>query len=216
MGDDKEALINAPGDASNPLAKTMWDYWKSDRPHHERLILTAAVVSTALRKEGMRATLVGGGAIELHAPSVYRTGDLDFVVEGRSRAEIDRVLRSLGLTRKGRHWVTDDLFIEVPGNDLDAPVDVLSFDGFDLRVVVKESVLADRIVGFRHWKYWGYGIQAIELIRSFRETLDEEGLRRALHREGSEHAYELLRELAWSEQQVTIAQLDTLWHTHYR
>jgi hypothetical protein len=208
--------MSAPENTENPFAKVLWDYWTSDRPHHERLILTAAVISTALQKEGMRATLVGGGAIELHAPTIYRTGDLDFVVEGRSRVEVDSVLRSLGLGKKGRHWVRDDLFIEVPGNEMDAPVDVRTVEGFDLRVARKESVLADRIVGFRHWKYWGYGIQAIAMIRTFRENLDEGALRTRLRREGAEHAYDLLRELALPDQEVTIPQLDTLWHAHYR
>jgi hypothetical protein len=202
--------------AVSPFAQVLRDYWTSDRPHHERLILTAAVISTALHREGMRATLVGGGAIELHAPGVYRTGDIDFVVEGRSRVEIDAVMQSLGLAKKGRHWVMDDLYVEVPGNEMESPVDVRSVDGWDLRVVTKESVLADRIVGFRHWKYWGYGTEAIALIRSFRGSLDEKALRRALRREGAEHAYGLLRRLAWSDKDVTHAQLDTIWHKHYR
>lgn len=202
--------------ADHPLAQVLRDYWTADRPHHERLILTAAVISTALAREGMRATLVGGGAIELHAPGVYRTGDIDFVVEGRTRVDLDRVLRSLGLEKDGRHWVMDDLFVEVPGNEMDSPVDVQSLDGWDLRVVTKESVLADRIVGFRHWKYWGYGSEAIALIRSFRNDLDEKALRRALRREGAEHAYGVLKKLAWSGRDVTEAQLDTIWHKHYR
>ena len=164
----------------------------------------------------MRATLVGGGAIELHAPGVYRTGDIDFVVEGRSRVDIDRVMQSLGLAKQGRHWVMGDLYVEVPGNDLDVPVDVRSVDGWDLQVVTKESVLADRIVGFRHWKYWGYGMEAIALIRSFGDGLDDKALRRALRREGAEHAYGLLRKLAASDREVTPAQLDTIWHKHYR
>lgn len=208
--------INGPGNAENPLAQVLWDYWTSDRPHHERLVLTAAVISTALAREGMRATLVGGGAIELHAPDIYRTGDIDFVVEGRTRGDIDRVMRSLGLEKKGRHWVMNDLFVEVPGNEMNMPVNVRSVDGWDLRVVTKESVLADRIVGFRHWKYWGYGIEAMALIRVFRGDLDEDLLRRALRREGAEHAYGLLRTLAQSDQEVTHSQLDGLWHEHYR
>lgn len=209
-------MINAPGPGENPFAPILLAYWTADRPHHERLILSAAVISTALAKEGMRATLVGGGAIELHAPGVYRTGDIDFVVEGRTRGDIDRVMRSLGLEKKGRHWVMDDLFVEVPGNEVDTPVDVRSVDGWDLRVVTKESVLADRIVGFRHWKYWGYGIEAITLIRSFRDQLDEKLLRRVLRREGAEHAYGLLRRLALSDKEITHALLDETWHKHYR
>ena len=174
------------------------------------------MIATALQKQGMRATLVGGGAIELHAPGVYQTGDIDFVVEGRSRVEIDVVMRSLGLAKRGRHWVMDDLFVEVPSSELDFPVEVRDIGDFDLRVVSRESVLADRIVGFRHWKYWGAGMQVIVLLRTFGDRVNEGELQRLLRREGAEHAYELLKEVADSDQRVTIQQLDALWHAYYR
>lgn len=202
--------------AESPFAKVLRDAWISDRPHHHRLILAAAVIATALQKQGMRATLVGGGAIELHAPDVYRTDDIDFVVEGRSRSDVDRVMGSLGLTKRGRHWVMDDLFVEVPSSELDFPFDVRDVGDFDLRVVTRESVLADRITGFRQWKYWGGGMQAIVLLRAFGEGVNQKELRRLLRREGAEHAYELLREIADSEQDVSTQELDALWHRHYR
>jgi hypothetical protein len=99
----------------NPLAELLWDYWTADRPHHERVILSAAVISTALRQQGMRATLVGGGAIELHAPGTYQTLDIDLIVEGKTRAEFGSVLESLGLRQRNiRAWARGDLWVEVP------------------------------------------------------------------------------------------------------
>ena len=80
----------------------------------------------------------------------------------------------------------------------------------------KEYVLADRIVGFRHWKAWGQGLQAIALIRTFASELDEKALRAALRKEGAEHAYGVLRKLAAGNEEVTPQRLDTLWHKHYR
>jgi 5-formyltetrahydrofolate cyclo-ligase len=205
-------LAPAPGD----LAKLLHDTWTSDRPHTERMIWSAAIIGTALHRAGMRATLVGGGAIEFHAPEVYTTSDLDFVVEGRPRAEIDPVMRSLGLERRGRHWAIGDLYVEVPGNVMETPVDVETIGPFELRVSRKENVLADRIVGFRHWKAWGQGLQAIALIRTFGGELDEKALRAALRKEGAEHAYGVLRKLAARDEEVTPQRLDTLWHKHYR
>jgi hypothetical protein len=211
-----EAAINSPDVVESPFAKVLREAWTSDRPHHHRLILSAAVIATALQKQGMQATLVGGGAIELHAPDVYRTGDIDFVVVGRPRSEVDTVMQSLGLTPRGRHWIMDDLFVEVPSTELEFPFDVRRIGDFDLRVVSREGVLVDRINGFRHWKYWGGGMQAIVLLRAFGECVDEKELRRLLRREGAEHAYELLRAIADSDEEITVQRLDALWHTHYR
>jgi 5-formyltetrahydrofolate cyclo-ligase len=208
----RAADAHAPGD----LAALLQETWTSDRPHTERMIWSAAIIGTALHRAGMRATLVGGGAIEFHAPEVYTTTDLDFVVEGRPRAEIDPVMRSLGLQRRGRHWVMGDLYVEVPGNVMEEAVDVETIGPFELRVSRKENVLADRIIGFRHWKAWGQGLQAIALIRTFGGELDEKALRTALRKEGAEHAYGVLRKLADADEEVTTQRLDTLWHKHYR
>lgn len=200
----------------NDLRNALDDAWNSDRDHVERLTLAAAVVATALRQAGMTATLVGGGAVEFHAPGAYTTTDIDFVVEGRTRDAIDQVLTSLGMRRQGRHWVRDDLFIEVPGSYLSEPADEFHFGPLTLRVIRKEYVLADRVVGFRHWKYWGYGQQAVDMIAAFGTEVDEAALRAYLKKEGAEHAYDLLRALADSGEAVTAEALDTLWHRHYR
>ena len=85
-----------------------------------------------------------------------------------------------------------------------------------LRVVRKEYVLADRIVGYRHWKYWAYGLEAIEMIRAFEGRLDEAGLRAYLRGEGSEHAFDLLRGLAHSGEPLTEQSLEAMWRAHYR
>ena len=72
------------------------------------------------------------------------------------------------------------------------------------------------IIGFRHWKAWGYGQQAVAMIRSFGGDLDEKVLRARLRKEGAEHAYGVLRKLAVTDMDVTPQRLDTLWHEHYR
>lgn len=130
---------------------------RSDVPHVEKLTVVAAVISELLRQHGMVATLVGGGAIEFHAPGVYTTSDIDFVVEGRTRTDLDAVLLDFGFERRGRHWVLHDIFIEVPGNWMSDPVELVEVGSLSLRVVRKEIVLADRIIGFKHWRTTAYG-----------------------------------------------------------
>lgn len=172
------------------------------RPHVERLTIAAAAVSEVLRRQGMQATLVGGGAIEFHAPDIYATSDVDFVVEGRSRAEIDAALKEVGFRRQGRHWVRGELFVEVPGNWMSDPVDVVRVGDLTLRVVKREVVLADRIIGFKHWRTTAYGAQAVAMLAAFGESLDEPLLRERLRAEDSEDALAALRRLTEGSEEV--------------
>src|SRR4051794_21408256 len=86
--------------------------------HAPRLAKSAAIVCEALRREGLEATVVGGAAIELHAPDAYATHDLDLVVSGRFSIDWNavqaRTFQALGFTRSARHWVRDDLYVEIP------------------------------------------------------------------------------------------------------
>jgi hypothetical protein len=157
-----------------------------------------------LRREGLEATVVGGAAIELHAPDAYATSDLDLVVSGRfgidwSAAQA-RTFQALGFTRSARHWVRDDLYVEIPGRTMSDPVVVMRIEPFPLRVVAKEVVLADRIVGFKYWGVTDYGIQAVAMLDAFGTELDEQALRLHLKREQAEDAYERLRHLADSDE----------------
>ncbi len=167
-----------------------------DRTQVERMTLAAAGVSEMLRKRGMEVTLVGGGAIQFHAPGTYTTSDLDLVVEGRSREELGAAMLESGFTRSGRHWVRGDLYIEVPGSVMSDPVEIVTAGGMTLRVVRKEVVLADRIVGYKHWRATGYGAQAVALLSAMEGVLDESMLRERLRLEGAEDALELLWSLA--------------------
>ena len=168
----------------------------SDRPHVEKMTLAAASLSEMLRDRGMEATLVGGGAIEFYAPGVYTTSDLDLIVEGRSREELDSALREAGFSRRGRHWVRGELFVEVPGSVMADPVETIEAAGMRLRVARREVVLADRIVGFKHWRVTGYGAQAVALLAVLGDVIDDDLLRERVRREQAEDALDLLRRLA--------------------
>jgi hypothetical protein len=201
-----------PGGLKTALAEA----WDGERPHVERLAVAAAILAAALQKEGMRATLVGGGAVEFYVPGAYTTHDIDFVVEGRSRAAIDAVFTSLGLRRQGRHWVRESLYVEVPDDYLSDPADEFGVGPLTLRVIRKEYILGERIVGFRWWRYYGHAEQALSMMAAFGADLNEEALRTYLKAEQAEHAYDLLRRFMNSGTPVTARNLDELWYEHYR
>src|SRR5688500_20347718 len=97
--------------------------------------------------------LVGGSALEFHAPGAYVTGDIDMPVarDGLAppRGAVDQVFAALGF-RKGsaRHWERGDVLVEVPNHDLDDPSEEYQVGPYRLRVVAKEAVLVGRIVEY--------------------------------------------------------------------
>lgn len=196
----------SPSELHTLLTRTL----RGEAPHVEKITVAAAVISEVLRQRGMEATLVGGSAIEFHAPDVYATSDLDFIVEGRARADIDSALTEFGFARRGRHWVLGDLFVEVPGNWMSDPVEVVEIGALRLRVVRREIVLADRIIGFKHWRTTAYGAQALALLEAFGASMDEQLLRDRLRAEHAEDALDALIALSTRGGTVGATELESV------
>lgn len=193
--------IVAPGLAGDPLE------------HARQVARIAGVLHRACTAAGLRATLVGGSAIEVHAPGVYTSDDIDVVIEGPHRPLRDRIAQvftDLGFSAKGRHWVRGDLFVEVPGHALLDPHETMRVGSAVFEVVTKEVVLADRIVGFRQWGYTAFGQQAVDLLAAFEDRLDLAWLEPKLKQEHSWEAFEALRALAQGDEPVTEATLQGL------
>ena len=175
-----------------------------ERAQHRAL--TAALLREAFRRNGMESALVGGGAIEFHAPGVYATDDIDIVVasdrEAVNRDAISQVFAALGFAKRGRHWERGTAFVEVPSHVLNDPVEEHEVGNYRLLVVKPEVVLADRVVGFKHWSYTAHGAQAVTLIAALGNDLDDAWLAARLEREDAMDAYTALRALAESERAV--------------
>jgi hypothetical protein len=172
--------------------------------HATQVAEIAAVLHSALSQDGFEVTLVGGSAIEVHAPGIYRSGDLDVVIEkahGRQKRR-DEIFQALGFDRAGRHWRHGDQLFVVSG-PVAGPAEEVRVGDAEFRVVKKEVPLRDRLVGFKHWKHTAYGEQAIDMIAAFGDDLDMSWLGPELQREDSMDALEALRQLASSQEQVT-------------
>jgi len=199
LSDELQKIVS-PGLARDPIR------------HAEQIATIAGVLYRAFDDSGLRSVVVGGSAIEIHAPGTYVSGDIDLVVERLQQqdVEIDDVFSSLGFQRKGRHWRIGDLFVEVPSRILSDPSEVMRVGNAVFEVVRREVVLADRIVGFRQWEVHAWGQQAIDLLAAFGDDLDEGWLRRKLESEGSLDALDPLRTLAESQEPVSREVLDSL------
>ena len=194
---DLETILE-PGIASDPL------------DHSRQIAAIAAILHCAFQNAGLVSTLIGGSAIEVHAPGIFASGDMDLIIEASSRQDTrpireraSDVFADLGFQKAGRHWTKGDLFVEVPATSLDDPAETIHVGPFVFRVIAKEALLVDRLTGFKHWRHTSYGQQAIDMIAAFGDSLDEERFAEGLRREDVGDAYEALRRVAISETPVT-------------
>lgn len=182
--------------------------------HARQVAMAASIISHAFECEGLRCTLVGGSAIEVYAPGILKSGDIDLVIEnlrGRmSRERLDPVFAALGFEKEGRHWRRGDLFVEVPGLFLEDPSEMLRVGNFPINVIAKETLLADRVVGFKEWRQTSYGQQAIDMIAAFGDDLRINRLTPHLIRERAVDAFQALQGLAQSDEPVTEDTLQAL------
>jgi len=123
----------------------------------------------------------------------------------------DRIFRELGFRRAGRHWRHgQQLFIELVPGPVAGPAEDVRVDDAEFRVVTKEVVLRDRLVGFKHWKHTAYGQQAIDMLAAFGHELDMSWLGPELEREDATDALRALRSIAASDEPVTDERLRRL------
>lgn len=189
------------------------------KEHAGQVAKVAGILSDAFGAHGLVVTLVGGSAIEIHAPGIYRSGDIDVVIErtGDATAGRDDVFQSLGLERIGKHWRHGDLFIETVPGPVAGPTEEVELHGTAFRVVRKEALLRDRVVGFKHWRHTAYGDQAIAMLVAFEGDLDLDWIESELEREDALDAFARLKELARSQVPVTHTQLlEVLEHLRRR
>jgi hypothetical protein len=209
MVDDQQSMDRLRSRLEEILAPGLTD----DPVTHARQVAeVAGVLHSALTARGLIPTLVGGSAIEIHAPGIYMSGDLDLVIEGaRNMMAIrDEVFRALGLTRVGRHWRRGDLFVETVPGPVAGPAEEVEVAGATFRVVRKEVPLRDRLVGFKHWRHTAYGDQAIAMLIAFGEDLDMDWLEPELRREDALDALQELSILTSSDEPITHERLLTL------
>lgn len=181
--------------------------------HARQVARIAGILQSAFSAAGFEITLVGGAAIEIHAPGIHRSGDLDVVIEQRrdQSERHDRVFRDLGFSRAGRHWqYGKQLFIELVPGPVAGPAEDVRVGDAEFRVVKKEVVLRDRLVGFKHWEHTAYGQQAIDMLAAFGHELDMSWLGPELERENATDALHALRSIAASNEPVTDQKLRRL------
>ncbi len=122
----------------------------------------AAIVSQALERAGIKATLYGGGAVVLYSHNEYESYDLDFITSAPVAA-IAGAVSPLGFEhvpgmRQFEHPETD-YYLEFPPGPLAFGETVISYDEAvtmqmeygPIRIVTPTQSVMDRLSAYVHW-----------------------------------------------------------------
>ncbi|HZD54272.1 MAG TPA: hypothetical protein VE175_14580 [Woeseiaceae bacterium] len=105
----------------------------------------------------------------------------------RSPANIDLVIETaIGVATDPR--ITQEFSEHTPSSHLSEPDQEVRVGDAVFRVVTKDVVVRDPVVGFKWWKATAYGEQAIDMLSAFGDELDMDWLRRQLQSEGARDA----------------------------
>lgn len=172
------------------------------------LLEVAVVVSEALEKAGITATLSGGGAVSIYSDNIYQSFDLDFVTAAMA-AELAPVLEQLGFqhtpgTRAAQFehplvdWYLDFRASPLTFGSFEAGHEdctVISLPAGRLRIITPTQSVMDRLAAAFEWRDPQSRDQAVLVAAN--NAIEWEILRRWFADEGySETEYERFRNAA--------------------
>lgn len=159
----------------------------------------AAIVSEALKKAGIAATLSGGGAVAIYSDNQYQSKDLDFVTAAII-AELEPALTPLGFVRTAVPRLSQfehpliEWYVEFPPSPLafgNLYVDhkdcaVIEMAVGELRIITPTQSVMDRLAAAFHWNDPQSQDQAILVAAS--QQIDWESLQLWFKNEGESDA----------------------------
>jgi len=171
------------------------------------LIEVAAIVSNALTKAKIQATLSGGGAVSIYTDNTYESKDLDFVTAALLE-NLKPVMGSLGFQHSGTPRLSQfdhpdiEWYVEFPpsplafGNLQIDPMDckIIELDVGELRIITPTHSVMDRLAAAIHWNDQQSRTQAI--LVAVNNEVDWDAISKWYMKEGESAAeYERFRKL---------------------
>jgi hypothetical protein len=169
-------------------------------------------VAWHLEGAGIRSVLVGGAVVSIYSEGLYRSGDLDMVLDRYDLTGVPEILEKIGFkpdkSRYFKHPECAHLFLEFPkgpvelGEECPVTPDEILVEGRTLRLLSPTDCVKDRMAAYIHWKARAGFNQALLVCRRQHSRVDFEKVAAWCDREGAPEAYEeLVQQLAKSEHQ---------------
>lgn len=160
------------------------DSLKREKNPLRRALGVLAVLTEALKPQGIKPILVGGRALEFYTLGGYATKDIDLVVSGRER--VKPVLEEMGFSRRfgKRHWYHEelDVAIEMPDEILagsSEKIVTVEIEGMEVFVISIEDLVVDRLAAAKFWESRADAQWAAKLLALHMNDIDLEYLKKA-------------------------------------
>jgi hypothetical protein len=119
----------------------------------------ACLIYETLRKNNIKAVLVGGACVSIYSENRYQSLDLDFATYEEIKP-IEKALKELGFKREGRQFSRPDCpylidFVNPPieiGNEAIHEFNTLKTSAGSLRLLSPTDCAKDRLASFFYWK----------------------------------------------------------------
>jgi hypothetical protein len=153
----------------------------------------AALISQALERSSIRATLSGGGAVSMYSNNQYESYDLDFITSERNTV-IAKAIEPLGFRHETGmrefHHPDSDYYVEFPlgplsfGETVVPDKDAVTLETVfgPIRIITPTQSVMDRLASYIAWNDNQALDQAVMVAR--RHPLDWSGLLEWGEREG--------------------------------
>lgn len=156
-----------------------------------------------LDKAGIGSVLVGGAVVAIYTEGLYRSGDIDLVLEGFPAKAVAEVLSPLGFRPTRRYWAHPEcphLYVEFPpgpvslGEEFPVIPAEMEKDGRKLKLLSPTDCVKDRLAAWIHWKSRATLDQAALVATRQQNAIDFDQVREWCRREGAPKAFDDLLE----------------------
>lgn len=161
-------------------------------------------VAWHLEGAGIRSVLVGGAVVAIYSEGLYRSGDLDLIMDSFEKGRLEEVLGDIGFipskSRYFKHPECDHLFLEFPpgpveiGEEFPVIPDEIMIGGRALQLLSPTDCVKDRLAGYIHWKSRANFDQAVLVCRRQSERIHFDRIQKWCEAEGAPGVFDELRE----------------------
>jgi len=156
-------------------------------------------VAWNLEKHGIRSVLVGGAVVSIYTEGLYRSGDLDLVLEEADQMKLDTTLKKLGFqpskSRYYKHPECRHLFLEFPrgpveiGDEYPIVAEEIEVEGQVIRLLSPTDSVKDRLAGYIHWQSRANFDQALLICQRQPKRVNMKAVKKWCQNEGGIEAY---------------------------